>query len=209
VENVAEQKLTEGPQPARYVLYDQIPYTPETHSIVLKVAGERRAAGVLEAARRTINQTAPIVAVQEMTTMESVFSKAVGPARQVMTLLTLLTALALVLGAVGIYGVISHFVTRRRRDYGVRIALGQSAAGVIRQVVGRGGVLVAIGSVIGIASALLLARLLASFLYGVGAADPLAMGTAVLALAAVGLAAAYIPARRASRTDPVMVLRQE
>ncbi|MFN2567663.1 MAG: ADOP family duplicated permease [Gemmatimonadaceae bacterium] len=209
VENVAEQRLTEGPQPAHYVLYDQVPYTPETHSIVLKVDGERRTAGVLEAARRAIQQTAPTVAIQEMTTMESVFSKAVGPARQVMTLLTLLTALALVLGAVGIYGVISHFVTRRRRDYGVRIALGQSTAGVIRQVVGRGGVLVAIGSAIGIAGALVLARLLASFLYGVGAADPMAMGAAVAALAAVGLAAAYIPARRASRTDPVLVLRTE
>jgi ABC-type antimicrobial peptide transport system permease subunit len=170
---------------------------------------ERRAVGVLDAARRTVGEVAPRVAVQEATTMESILAHAVGPARQVMTLLTLLTGLALVLGAVGIYGVISHFVTRRRRDYGVRIALGQSAAGVIRQVVGRGGVLVAIGSAIGIASALLLARLLATFLYGVGAADPIAMGAAVAALAAVGLAAAYIPARRASRTDPVLVLRQE
>ncbi len=80
---------------------------------------------------------------------------------------------------------------------------------MIRQVVGRGGVLVAAGSVIGIAAALMLARLLESFLYGVGAADPAAMGAAVVALAAVGLAAAYIPARRASRTDPVMVLRSE
>ena len=123
--------------------------------------------------------------------------------------LALLTALALVLGAVGIYGVISHFVTRRRRDYGVRIALGQPAGGVIRQVVGRGGMLVAAGSVIGVAAALVLARLLESFLYGVRAADPAAMAAAVAALAAVGLAAAYIPARRASRTDPVMVLRTE
>jgi ABC-type antimicrobial peptide transport system permease subunit len=138
-----------------------------------------------------------------------VFAKAVGPARQVMTLLTLLTAIALVLGAIGIYGVISHFVTRRRRDYGVRIALGQSATAVIRQVVGRGAMLVAIGSVIGIAGALVLARLLATLLYGVGAADPLAMGAAIGALAAVGLAAAYIPARRASRTDPAMVLREQ
>jgi putative ABC transport system permease protein len=209
VENVAEQKLTEGAQPARYVLYDQIPYAPETHSIVLKVSSESQAAGVLESARRTISQTAPNIAVQEATTMQSAFTKAVGPARQVMTLLTLLTVLALILGAIGIYGVISHFVTRRRRDYGVRIALGQSAGGVVRQVVGRGGVLVAIGSAIGIVGALVLARLLGSFLYGVGAADPLAMGTAVIALAAVGLAAAYIPARRASRIDPIVVLRTE
>lgn len=209
VENVAEQSLTEGPQPARYVLYDQIPYTPARHSILLKTTSESRAAAVLESTRRMIGQLAPTVAVQEATTMESVFTQSVGPARQVMTLLTLLTALALILGAIGIYGVISHFVTRRRRDYGVRIALGQTAAGVIGQVVGHGGLLVAMGSVIGIIGALALARLLGSFLYGVGAADPLAMGSAVIALAAVGLAAAYIPARRASRTDPIMVLRAE
>ena len=141
--------------------------------------------------------------------MESVVAKAVGPARQVMTLLTLLTGLALVLGAVGIYGVISHFVTRRRRDYGVRLALGQTTGGVVRQVVGRGSRLVALGSVIGVVSALLLARLLGSLLYGVGAADPLSMVAAVAALAAVGLAAAYIPARRASRTEPAMVLREQ
>jgi putative ABC transport system permease protein len=209
VENVAEGNLTDGPYPARYVLYDQVGYTPETNSLVLKVDGQQRVVGVLEAARRKINQTTPAVAVQGVTTMESVFSKAVGPARQVMTLLTLLTAIALVLGAIGIYGVISHFVTRRRRDYGVRIALGQPTSGVIRQVVGRGGMLVAMGSVIGIAGALVLARLLASLLYAVGAADPLAMGAAVAALGAVGLAAAYIPARRASRTDPAMVLREQ
>ena len=210
VKTVAEQKLTESPQPALYVLYDQVSYTPETHSIVLKVdGGEERAAAVLDAARRTIQQAAPTIAVQEMTTMESVFATAVGPARQVMTLLTLLTGLALVLGAVGIYGVISHFVTRRRRDYGVRIALGQSTAGVVRQVIGRGGRLVAAGSLIGVASALVLARLLGSLLYGVGAADPLAMAAAVAALAIVGLAAAYVPARRASRTEPAMVLREQ
>ena len=141
--------------------------------------------------------------------MESVVAKAVGPARQVMTLLTLLTGLALVLGAVGIYGVISHFVTRRRRDYAVRLALGQTTGGVVGQVVGRGSRLVALGSVIGVVGALLLARLLGSLLYGVGAADPLSMIAAVAALAAVGLAAAYIPARRASRTEPAMVLREQ
>ena len=208
VENVAEQSLTGEPEPVRYVLYDQIPYTPETHSIVLRVDGEAQIPGVLEAARRTINQTVPAVAVQGMTTMGSVLAKAVGPARQVMTLLTLLTALALVLGAVGIYGVVSHLVTRRKRDYGVRLALGQSTGGVIRQVVGRGGALVALGSVIGIAAALVLARMLGSLLYGVGAADPIAMGAAVAALAAVGLVAAYLPARRAALTDPATVLRE-
>jgi ABC-type antimicrobial peptide transport system permease subunit len=210
VENVTEQQLTEGATPTMYFLADQVPYTAELQSIVLKVdGGEGRAASVLDVARRTIQQTAPTVAVQEVTTMESVVAKAVGPARQVMTLLTLLTGLALVLGAVGIYGVISHFVTRRRRDYGVRLALGQSTGGVVRQVVGRGGRLVALGSVIGVVGALLMARLLQSLLYGVGAADPLAMAAAVAALAAVGLAAAYVPARRASRTEPAMVLREQ
>ena len=80
---------------------------------------------------------------------------------------------------------------------------------MVRQVVGRGGRLVAMGALIGVVSALLLARLLGSLLYGVGATDPLAMAASVAALTAVGLAAAYVPARRASRTPPAMVLREQ
>jgi ABC-type antimicrobial peptide transport system permease subunit len=143
-----------------------------------------------------------------MTTMQNIFDLAMGPAGQIVTLLTILAALALVLGAVGVYGVISHYVTRRSRDYGIRIALGQPPSHVITQVVSRGAALVAVGSVIGVVAALFVTRLLTSMLYEVQATDPLAIAAAVAVLLAVGVLAAFVPARRASLTDPAVVLRQ-
>ena len=140
--------------------------------------------------------------------MPRVFDLAVGPAGQVVTLLSVLAGLALVLGAIGVYGVISHYVTRRARDYGICLALGERPARVIRQVVARGASLVAVGSVFGIVAALFLTKVLATLLYGVEATDPLAMGAAVSVLMAVGVVAAFIPARRASLTDPAVILRE-
>jgi putative ABC transport system permease protein len=122
--------------------------------------------------------------------------------------LSLLAGLALVLGAVGVYGVISHFVQRRARDYGIRIALGERPAAVVRQVVGRGVRLVLIGGAIGAAAAMTATRSLSSLLYQVETTDPLAIGGAIAVLAAVGVVAAFVPAWRASVTDPAVVLRQ-
>ena len=141
--------------------------------------------------------------------MERVFDRAVGPARQIMTLLTLLTGLALVLGAIGVYGVISHHVSRRKRDYSIRVALGLAPARVLRQVVGHGAALVGLGVVVGVAASVVLARSLAALLYGVRAADPIALMAATLALLAVGMLAAFVPAYRASRVDPARVLREQ
>jgi ABC-type antimicrobial peptide transport system permease subunit len=121
---------------------------------------------------------------------------------------SLLAGLALVLGAVGVYGVISHFVVRRSRDFGIRLALGQQPLLVIRQVVGRGLALVAIGAALGLGAAFGTSRWLASLLYEVQPTDPLAMAGAVAVLLAVGVVAAFVPARRASRMDPAVVLRQ-
>lgn len=206
VENVTEAKLTDGPEPARYMLYDQVPYAPELQTLVLRTERPADAAAAIEAAREAVQRAAPGVAVQEATTIEQVLAKAVGPARQIMTLLALLTALALVLGAIGVYGVIAHHVSRRKRDYGIRIALGLTPARVVRHVVGHGTALVGLGILIGVAAAVVLARSLASLLYGVGAADPLALLAATLALLAAGVLAAFVPAYRASRVDPARVL---
>jgi ABC-type antimicrobial peptide transport system permease subunit len=177
--------------------------------VVLRTERPQDAAAVLEAARGTVQRVAPGVAVQEATTMERVFSQAVGPARQIMTLLTLMTGLALALGAIGVYGVIAHHVSRRKRDYGIRVALGLSPARVLRQVVGRGAALVGAGVVVGALASVILGRWLASLLYGVHAADPVALTAAALALLAVGVLAAFVPAYRASRVDPAMVLREQ
>jgi ABC-type antimicrobial peptide transport system permease subunit len=104
---------------------------------------------------------------------------------------------------------ISHFVTRRVREYGIRLALGLPPGRVVSLVLGRGLRLVTIGSAVGVVAALILTRLLASLLYGVGAADPQVLAGAVAVLVVAGAFAAFIPARRASRTDPAFVLRQQ
>jgi len=141
--------------------------------------------------------------------MSRVFDEAVGPARQIMTLLTLLSALALTLGAVGIYGVIAHFAARRKRDWAIRVALGLPTSRVIRSIVSQGAALVAAGIVVGVLAAVVLTRVLASFLYQVGRLDPLAFATASALLLLIGVVAAFVPAHRASTVDPALVLREQ
>jgi ABC-type antimicrobial peptide transport system permease subunit len=126
-----------------------------------------------------------------------------------MSLLALLSALALVLGAVGIYGVISHFAARRQRDWAIRVALGLPGSRVVTHIVRQGVTLAVIGIVIGAIGAAALTRLLASFLFGVSTVDPLAFAVSSVALLAIGAAAAFIPARRAGTVDPALVLREQ
>src|SRR5262249_11334628 len=157
----------------------------------------------------TIQRQGRVLAVERTQSMASVFDDAVGPAGRIATLVSLLAALALLLGAVGVYGMISHFVTRRLHEYGIRLALGLAPERLVTQVLGRGLRLVAAGSAAGLAAALALGRALSSLLYGVEPTDIRALAGAVAALVAVGAIAALIPARRASRTSPATVLRQQ
>jgi ABC-type antimicrobial peptide transport system permease subunit len=165
-------------------------------------------AAVLDAARRTVQRVSPGVAVQEATTAARVLDTAVGPARQIMLLLTMLSALALVLGAVGIYGVLSHFAARRQRDWAIRVALGLPGSRVVTHIVGQGAALVGAGVVLGAVGTVALARLLATFLFGVGTVDMLAIAAASVAVLAIGVAAALIPAWRAGAVDPALVMRE-
>jgi len=151
----------------------------------------------------------PNFAIQGTTTMSRVLDSAVGPARQVMSLLSLLSGLALVLGAIGIYGVISHFASRRKRDWAIRVALGLPGTHVIAQVVRQGLGLVGIGIALGIIGTIALTRLLTSFLFGVKPIDPLAFAAASLALLAIGVTAAFVPAWRAGTVDPALALRDQ
>lgn len=208
VNDVREGNLTDEAAPARYMLYDQIPYTAQSQSFVLRMRGTG-AVDILRVARSTLENVAPGLAIQQTTTLEQVFSQAVGPARQIMLLLAVLTGIALFLGAIGVYGVIAHFVQRRKKDWGIRITLGLTPGLVIAQVVRQGGALVALGVVIGVAAAMATTRLLGSFLHGVGPADPLALAAASLALLLVGGVAALIPAYRASRVNLATVLRDQ
>ena len=209
VNNVKEAGLTDDAEPVRYYLAGvQAPFFGQNHAtFVIRATRPADALALIDAARRTIQKTAPSYAIEETTTMERVFDVAVGPARQIMTLLTLLSALALVLGAVGIYGVIAHFAARRKRDWAIRVALGLRGSLVVRQIVGQGAALVMVGIAIGAIGTVLLARLLVSFLFNVSTVDPIAFVAASAALLLIGVAAAFVPAWRTGTVDPALVLR--
>lgn len=208
VENAADAALTDAAAPSRYMLNTQLPFAPEGMTLVLRTSPGSQPAALLDAARSVVQQTAPAVAVQTTTTMKEVFALSMGPARQLMGLLLLLAGLAITLGAIGVYGVVSHFVHRRRRDWSIHMALGLRPRQLIGRIMRRGGGLVLLGLAIGVIGSTLLMRVLASFLYGVGATDPLAFALAMTALLMVGLIATFVPARRASRADPAAVLRE-
>jgi putative ABC transport system permease protein len=209
VGNVAENTLTDPPVPARYMLYEHVPIMLPATTFVISAANASDVPRLLDLARSAIQRDGHQLAIERTLSMQSVLEDAVGAAGRLAVLLSLLAALALLLGAVGVYGMISHFVTRRTREYGIRLALGLSPGHVVTQVLGRGLRLVAVGSVLGVAAALALTRLLSSLLYGVEATDARVLGGAVVALLLAGALAAFIPARRASRTDPAFVLRQQ
>lgn len=147
------------------------------------------------------------VAIGRVMDMETVIATALAEPLRLRFFLTLFASLALVLGVVGIYSVVSYAVVRRRSEFGVRMALGAEPARVLRQVIGRGLVPVALGTGVGVVLALVFARVAARFLFGVSPSDPLSLAAAVAALMAAGVGASVIPAVRAARVNPVEALR--
>jgi predicted permease len=142
-------------------------------------------------------------------TMEQVISDSLAPRRFSMILLGTFACLALLLASIGIYGVISYIVGQRSNEIGVRMALGAKPQDILRLVLGDGGKLVLMGIGIGLVGAFGLTRLIKSFLYGIDAADPLTFAGVAILLLFVGLGACYVPARRATRVDPMVALRYE
>jgi predicted permease len=209
VGDVAEQRLAEKPPATWYYLVDHLGAFLDGQTLVLRTAPGVDPASILREARSVIGRTAPAVAVREVGTMQRVFDRAVGPAREVMTLLGLLTGLGLVLGAVGIYGVIAQFAARRSREWSIRAALGLGPWQLARQVLGHGTSLVGAGILAGVVGAVASTRLLSSLLYGVAATDPLTFAGAALVLLAVGVFATLVPALRASRANHALLLRLE
>jgi ABC-type antimicrobial peptide transport system permease subunit len=157
-------------------------------------------------AARSVDPTQPVLRVA---TMEQVVARSIGQRRLGMTLFVSFSAMALLLAAAGIYGVLAGSVTERTREFGVRAAFGATPASITRLVLRDGAVLTAAGLAIGGASALLLSRYLRALLYGVEAWDPVSIALAVAAITLVALAACIVPARRATRTDPVTALRAD
>jgi predicted permease len=197
--------VTEEPQPALYRPIGQL-YAPTATVFVRWSAPDR---GALPAVRRTLRQLDPALPLFDIEPAEALLGRALWNARAVATLLSIFGVVGLLLAAVGIYGVVAHSVRERTREMGLRIALGARAGSVLVLALRRVIALCVAGALIGILVAALLARPLGSLLFGVGTADPLTFGGVAALLLVVAVAAAWLPARRATHVDPVQALRSE
>jgi predicted permease len=176
-------------------------------SIVVRTTGDPLLLN--QALREALAATDPLVPTGAVRSMDQVLSHSLALRSFMMMLLSIFGGLALVLASVGIYGVISFAVSQRTREIGVRMALGARPAEVLRMILTEGLTLVAVGVVVGVAAALMLTRLLEGMVYGVRVRDPLIFAMVNLLMIVVSLAACYVPARRATRVDPLVALRYE
>jgi predicted permease len=189
-----------------YPLLQQSFSFPFTTFVARTDAGPARLAGPL---RETVRAVDPSLAVSQIKLMSDLVSASLAPRRFVVTLLGIFASLALLMAVIGLYGVISYSVTQRTQEIGIRMALGAQPAGVLSLVIGQGLQLAGIGAAIGLAASLIFSRLLRNQLYGVSSFDPLTFLLTALVLMAAALLATYIPARRATRVDPMDALRHE
>jgi predicted permease len=177
--------------------------------MTLQVRATGDAASLWPALRREALSLEPGMRISAMSTLDEEISQSIAPARMATTLTSLLGLSALLLAAIGLYGVMAYGVNRRRREIGIRLALGAQTRDVLRLVVGQGLKLVLVGVAIGLIAAWALTRLMAHLLFEVSATDPLTFAAVAWVLIAVALVACYLPARRASKVDPMTTLRCE
>ncbi|HVX40683.1 MAG TPA: ABC transporter permease [Gemmatimonadaceae bacterium] len=192
---------------AFYVASDQWSWVDNVQTLVVRTSGE--AAALVPSIKRAIWSVDAGQPIQRVATMQSFVDASAGQRRFAMLAIEVFAAAALVLAAVGLYGVIAGSVAERIREIGIRTALGATPADIVRGVVGRGLALTAAGAAVGIAGAFVASRLLASMLYHTSRVDPLTDAAVVALLVAVALLAAWAPARRAAGVDPTIALRAE
>ena len=188
-----------------YVPLAQIPW-PATALIVRSQASPQP---LVAAVRAKIAELDPHLPITGISSMEDVLRASVAQPRIIMEFAGVFAGFALLLSAIGIYGVMAYTVSARKQEMGIRMSLGAESGDILKLVVGQGLRLALLGAGIGVAVSLALTRLLTSLLFGVRAADPFVFGAATLVLLIAALAACYLPARRATRVDPIIVLRYE
>jgi putative ABC transport system permease protein len=188
-----------------YVSNEQSPF----YSMTLSVRAGVDPMTLQKSIRDAIHSVNKDQALSDVRTVDQIKEQALAPNRVQSTLMGIFGTVALLLSGIGIYGVISYSVAQRTHEIGIRAALGASAGSLLRLIVSRGLVLALIGLVIGVGGALGLTRVMERLLYGVGARDPMTMSSVAVVLAAVAVSACYIPARRATRVDPLVALRYE
>jgi len=167
-------------------------------------------AGTLETAiRRAVESVDPNVPVFAIRSMDEIVSLSIAEQRFALQIVGMFSLAAMILAAMGIYGVMAYSVSQRTHEIGIRVALGAQRADIFRMTVGNGMLLVAYGIVSGLVGSILLTRFLRSLLFGVTPTDPATFISISTLLAAVALVACYVPARHATRVDPLVALREE
>jgi len=200
------RSLEKPPEPTVYVNFRQRLRGGRDFNVVLRAATPP--GSLVANVRRAVQELAPDAAPR-FQAFQDVFSASLATRRFNLTLVGVFAATALLLAVAGIYGVMAYSVARRTHELGVRMALGASAPHVLRLVLRQGMLTTAVGLVIGIAGALVLTRAMQSMLFGISATDPIALLAVALLLGLAALLASYLPARRATKVDPIVALRHE
>lgn len=205
VSDIKQESLSAPANAQIYLSYLQVPW----FSTALLVRTEVEPSTLVAPVERALRLIDPAQSGSGIVTMEQLLTDSVAQPRFYSLLLGSFAALALVLAMVGVYGVISYSVAQRTHELGIRIALGARVRHVLLLVMGQAMMLVVLGAFIGLGTAFALTRLLTKFLFDVKPSDPMTFGAVVLLLALVALIACYVPARRATKVDPLVALRYE
>jgi ABC-type antimicrobial peptide transport system permease subunit len=206
VGEVRKHSLETAPRPTVYVNYRQRPRTAVQFDIVMRTNAEP--ASIFPAVRSVLSQLDPTVPPR-LNTLNQIFSESLNNRRFNLLLVGVFALAALLLAMAGVYGVLAYAVAQRTREIGVRIALGATPGNILKMVLGQGLVTVAIGTAIGLVGSFLLTRTMRSLLFQVSPNDPLTVVGVALLVVLVAMLASYIPARRATRVDPMVALRYE
>jgi len=207
VSDIHDEALGTPPRPIVYFPHAQVPIGDMM--FVVRAAGNTDPISLVKGARRALSEVDPLLPMVRTRTMDDVAAASVSQPRFATLLMTIFAALAAVLAVIGVFGVVGYVVGQRTRDIGIRMALGASQQRVVSETVARASAPVLAGLVVGVLVTLAVVRLMASMLHDVAPHDPLVLGSVSLGLATVALAAAYLPARRASAVDPLLALRSE
>lgn len=205
IRDVHQRSLNDDLAPAVYLGWGTLPL----NDVSFLIRSNTDVQALSAAIRERVHAVDPAMPIFGLRTMDDALSESVAQPRFYMILLGAFAGLALLLAAIGIYGVISYTVSQRTRELGIRIALGATHDRVVRLVVGQGFMLTVTGVFIGLVGAFWLTHLLSALLFGVAATDVLTFGLVAVTLLAVAAVASYLPARRAARVDPVIAMRSE